>query len=328
MGYKDYRQITAGLAGLSKARLGGSMDKKSKKVSAKAALFGAALIWGSSFLIVKNSMDIMQPHMLLAMRFFIGALLLSIIFHKRLKQLNRDYFIKGGIIGAFLFLAYSLQTIGITDTTPGKNAFLTAIYCVLVPFFFWAVDRKKPDGFNIAAACISIIGIGLVSINGDFSIRMGDSLTLAGGVLYAAHMVCIAKFGKDKDPILLTILQFAYSAIFASIVALLFEDIPTKWSMESITGLLYLAVFATAIALLLQNVGQKYSNPAPAAIILSLESVFGVAFSIIFYHEKLTLRLFIGFLLIFLAIIISETKLSFLFKKKQKDTSTEQLCEE
>ncbi|MBP1754613.1 MAG: EamA family transporter [Firmicutes bacterium] len=294
------------------------MNQHKHSLSAKIALFGATIIWGSSFLIVKNSMDVMQPHMLLAFRFTIGGILLCIIFHKRLKNLNKEYFIKGGILGTLLFVAYSLQTIGITDTTPGKNAFLTAIYCVLVPFFFWPVDKKKPDNFNLIAAFISIIGIGLVSLNGDLSIRMGDGLTLISGVIYAIHMVAVAKFSGHRDPILLTILQFGYAAVYSWLIGLLFEDIPTNWSTGSVIGLLYLAVFATALALLLQNVGQKYTHPAPAAIIMSLESVFGALFSVLFYHEIITPRLFVGFGFIFIAVIISETKLSFLFKLKSK----------
>ncbi len=292
------------------------MNNKKHAVLAKIALFIATLIWGSSFLVVKNSMDVIQPHMLLAFRFTIGGILLSIIFHKRLRKLNKEYFFKGGILGTLLFIAYSLQTIGITDTTPGKNAFLTAIYCVLVPFFFWPVDKKRPDGFNIIAAVISIVGIGLVSLNGDLSIRMGDALTLVSGVVYAVHIVAVAKFSGKRDPILLTILQFGYAAIYSWIIGLLFEDIPTKWNADSIISLVYLAVFATAVALLLQNVGQKYTHPAPAAIIMSLEAVFGALFSVIFYKEVITTRLFIGFCFIFVAIIISETKLSFLFKTK------------
>ncbi len=295
-----------------------------KNVGAKAALFGAALIWGSSFLVVKNSMDMMQPHMLLAFRFTAGCLLLSIIFHKRLRLLNKDYFIKGAVIGGCLFLAYSLQTIGILDTTPGKNAFLTAIYCVLVPFFFWLVDRKKPDKYNILAAVITLLGIGLVSVNGDLSIGIGDSLTLVSGVVFAAHMVAVAKFSKDKDPVLLTILQFGYAAVFSWAVAFLFEDFPADWSVQMLGSLVYLSVFATAIALLLQNVGQKYTNPAPAAIILSLESVFGVLFSIFFYGEQLSFRLFSGFFLIFVAVIISETKLGFFGKKIEGNIINEQ----
>lgn len=291
------------------------MNNQTKHKGAKLALFGASLIWGGSFLIVKTSMDVIQPHYLLAIRFTIGCIMLSIIFHKRLSKLNKDYLWKGGMIGTLLFVAYSLQTIGITDTTPGKNAFLTAIYCVIVPFLFWIVDKKKPDIYNISAALITIIGIGLVSLNGNFSIRMGDSLTLASGVFFAAHMVAVAKFSKGKDPILLTVLQFGYSAVYAWIAALLFEDRPAIWNTEIIMGLLYLSIFATAFALLLQNIGQKYTNPAPASIILSLESVFGVIFSVVFYHEQVTFRMLIGFLMIFLSIIISETKLSFITSK-------------
>jgi drug/metabolite transporter (DMT)-like permease len=294
------------------------MNNHKHGFAAKIALFVATLIWGSSFLVVKNSMDVMQPHMLLAFRFTIGGILLCIFFHRRLRKLNKEYFIKGGILGTLLFVAYSLQTIGITDTTPGKNAFLTAIYCVLVPFFFWPVDKKRPDGFNLIAAFISIVGIGLVSLNGDLSIRMGDGLTLASGVVYAIHMIAVAKFSGKRDPILLTILQFGFAAVYSWTIGLIFEDIPTNWNTEAVIGLVYLAVFATAIALLLQNVGQKYTHPAPAAIIMSLESVFGALFSVMFYHEVISTRLFIGFCFIFVAVIISETKLSFLFKTKNK----------
>ena len=300
------------------------MKNHKQSLWAKIALFIATLIWGSSFLVVKSSMDVMQPHMLLAFRFTIGGILLCIIFHKRLKKLNKEYFLKGGILGTLLFVAYSLQTIGITDTTPGKNAFLTAIYCVLVPFFFWPVDRKKPDRFNVIAAFIAIIGIGLVSLNGDLTIRMGDALTLASGVFYAIHIVAVAKFSGKRDPILLTILQFGFAAIYSWGIGLIFEEIPSNWSSDSILGLVYLAVFATAIALLLQNVGQKYTHPAPAAIIMSLESVFGALFSVLFYHEIISTRLFIGFCFIFIAVIISETKLSFLYKVRSKsDRKTE-----
>ncbi len=301
------------------------MDKR--VIGAKIALFGATLIWGSSFIVVKNSMDVMQPHMLLAFRFTIAGILLCLIFSKRLRKLNKDYFIKGGILGTFLFLSYSLQTIGITDTTPGKNAFLTAIYCVLVPFLFWAVDKKKPDKYNIIAAFVGIVGIGLVSLNGDLSIRMGDAFTIAAGTVYAAHIVAVAKFSGERDPILLTIVQFGYSAVYSWVIGLVFEDIPTIWTVGTVSSLLYLAVFATAIALLCQNIGQKYTHPAPAAIIMSLESVFGVLFSVIFYHEIINVKLFFGFALIFVAVILSETKFSFLKKSKAPTIIPEDILE-
>lgn len=292
------------------------MVKHAKKnLASKIALFGASIIWGSSFLVVKNSMDSMEPHTLLALRFTIGCLVLSAVFCKRLKKINMDYIIRGGIIGLFLFIAYSIQTIGITDTTPGKNAFLTAIYCVIVPYLYWVVDKNKPDRYNILAAILCLAGIGLVSINSEFTIGFGDAFSLISGFFYAAHMVSIGKLAKDRDPVLLTIIQFAYTAILSWIFTLLFEDLPSSFEINTIIELAYLAIFATAIALLLQNVGQKHTKPTQTSIILSLEAVFGVLFSVIFYGEDITFKLFIGFLLIFLAIITSETKWSF-FRKK------------
>lgn len=198
----------------------------------------------------------------------------------------------GAVIGLLLFIAYSIQTIGIIDTTPGKNAFLTAVYCVIVPYLYWFVDRNKPDKFNIIAAVLCLSGIGLVSIDNGFRIQIGDAFSLASGFFYAAHMVAISRISKDKDPVLLTILQFGYAGIISWVFTILFEDIPKSFSPNAVFELLYLAVFATAIALLLQNIGQKYTKPAPAAIILSLEAVFGVIFSVIFYKEEITAKLF------------------------------------
>lgn len=286
----------------------------------KIALFTAAFIWGSSFFIMKNTVDVFSPHILLGFRFTIACILLSIVFWKKIKEINFDYIWKGAIIGLCLFLAYSSQTIGLTETTPGKNAFLTAVYCVVVPFLFWIVDKSKPDIYNYSAAIICLAGIGMVSLTSGFSIGIGDSLTLIGGFLYAAHMVAVAKLGKGKDPVIITILQFGFSAIFSWIIGFSFESLPTKWSFSSVVGLLYLSIFCTAIALLFQNIGQKHTHPSAAAIILSLESVFGVLFSVIFYGESVTPRLAAGFLLIFVAVIISETKLSF-FRRKNSEMS-------
>jgi drug/metabolite transporter (DMT)-like permease len=155
-------------------------------------------------------------------------------------------------------------------------------------------------------------GIGLVSLNGKFTIEYGDAFTLASGFFYAAHLIAIAKVTKDKDAILITILQFGYAAVLSWVTALLTGDFNIEYSAKSIFGLLYLSVFATAVALLLQNIGQKYTKPAPASVLMSLEAVFGVLFSVMLGYEKISTRLFFGFLLIFISVIISETKLSFL----------------
>lgn len=292
------------------------MNDTLKRILPKFALFSAALIWGSSFFIVKNTVDIFPTNFLLAIRFTIGCLLLCVLFPKKLTQLNRTCLWQGIVLGLLIFTAYCIQTIGLTDTTPGKNAFLTAAYCILVPFLYWITDKRRPDPYNFSAAFLCLAGIGLVSFDGSFSMRFGDAMTLISALFFAAHIVAGARFGGKSDPILLTILQFGTAAVCSWVLGFTTETFPKEIPLNAALGLLYLAVFATTIALLLQNIGLKYADPTSGAILLSLESVFGVLFSMLFYQERLTPRLGAGFLLIFIAVILSETELSFLRKKR------------
>ena len=148
------------------------------KLLAKPMLFAAALIWGTSFFIMKNALDALPVYFLLAIRFTAGAVLLALFFWKKWKNFTPDYLWRGAIIGGCLFLAYTIQTFGLSMTTPSKNAFLTAVYCVIVPFLTWAVVKKKPDRWNILAAVLCVSGVGLVSLTEELTINPGDLLTL------------------------------------------------------------------------------------------------------------------------------------------------------
>lgn len=281
---------------------------------AKPMLFLAAFIWGSSFFIMKGAVDVLPPFLLLALRFTGGAVLLALVCLRRWRGVTWDYLWRGAIIGAFLFLAYSVQTFGLMGTTPSKNAFLTAVYCVIVPFLYWAAARRRPDRYNILAALLCVAGIGLVALKGDLSITWGDALTLCCAVFYAAHIVAVAKVSPGKDIYLLTVFQFAFAALYAWLCSLATETLPggAVFTPDLLIQLGYLTVMATTVALLFQNVGQVWSDPASASVILSLESVFGVLCSVIFYGDPVTPRLMAGFALIFVAVVCSETKFSFL----------------
>ena len=128
------------------------MSPKTMRMLAKPMLFAAALIWGTSFFIMKNALDVMPVFFLLAIRFTAGAVLLALVCWKKWKGFTLDYLWRGAVIGGFLFLAYSVQTFGLARTTPSKNAFLTAVYCVIVPFLTWAVVKVRPDRYKIGRA--------------------------------------------------------------------------------------------------------------------------------------------------------------------------------
>lgn len=295
------------------------MNEKIMRKLAKPMLFLAAFIWGSSFFIMKDALDELPVQYLLAIRFTVGAILLGLVCWKKWKTFTPDYLWRGAIIGAMLYTAYSVQTYGLTLTTPSKNAFLTAVYCVLVPFLYWIFGQVKPDRFHVLAAVLCVTGVGLVSLTGDLSVNPGDGLTLVCAVFYAMHIVSVAKVSPGKDIYLLTVFQFAFAAVYAWIGGALTETFPAQAlaKPEVLLPLAYLAVMATTVALLFQNVGQVWSDPASASVILSLESVFGVLCSVLFAGDEVNGRMLAGFALIFVAVVCSETKFSFLpFGKK------------
>ena len=186
-------------------------EHKESSVLARFAsplLILATIIWGSSFVVMKSSVDVLPTFWLLAIRFSFAALVLAVVFIRRWKVLDKQYLIGGTVMGFCLFLAYTFQTFGLEQTTSGKNAFFTAVYCVIVPFLYWFIAKRRPDRFNLIAAFLCIGGIALVSITGDnaSAFNMGDVLTLIGGFFFAAHPpVCLLRplflaGGTDHPP--------------------------------------------------------------------------------------------------------------------------------
>ncbi len=289
------------------------MNESLLKKLAKPMILVATLIWGSSFFILKDTLDHVDAMFLLAFRFSFAAALLALIFWRRWRGIDRSYWWRGGIMGLFLFSGYAVQTYGLIGTTPGKNAFFTAVYCVMVPFLYWAVDRTRPDRYNVLAAALCIAGIGLTSLDGGAALTWGDALTLCSGFLYACHIVAVATFSKGRDILILTVIQFGTAAAASWVGTLFTRGFPADGlPAEAWGALFYVAIAATSIALLFQNIGQKYTEPSSAALLLSLEAPFGVLFSVVFTDESPTASMYLGFALIFFAVISSETKLSFL----------------
>ena len=198
-------------------------DSKKIKYLSMAGLLSAAVIWGFAFVIVKNSVDTVPPVYMLAFRFSIAAAGLALIFIKQLRKIRWLDVKYGVIIGFFLFFSYFFQTIGIKYTTAGKNAFLTTIYVVIVPFLHWLINKRKPSKNCIAAAFMAVTGIGLLSLNGDLTINYGDLLTIICGFGFAFHMIFIDKYTEIRSPLFLTLIQLTTAAVLGWILAPVLE---------------------------------------------------------------------------------------------------------
>ena len=284
-----------------------SKDKKKEFFACLGLLF-VTVCWGMGFVFVKSSVDVMPPFYLLGFRFFTGGIILGLIFIKKVIGSGRDVLIHGTVLGIVLFVAMAFQTYGCKYTTAGKNAFITTIYVVLVPFFHFMFNKVKPRARHIIAALIGFWGIGLISLTETFTIELGDFLTLICGLFYAVQIVMIARYTEYDDPILLIIWQFLVTGVLSFVFAVPVSGglNASMFTKDSITGVLFLIIFSTIFGFGLQIVCQKYAPPAPAAIIMGMEAVFGAIASYIFLHEVMTAQTITGCIMLIFAMLLVE----------------------
>ena len=279
-----------------------------RELLADGVLLLTALIWGSAFAIVKNSLDAFAPAMLITLRYVIATPLAALAFRKHLCGLTRADVLRGAAVGVILGAAYIAQTIGLNYTTAGKNAFLTAVYVLIVPFMGMFLFGQKLRRANFIAAGLMVLGVGALSLDGEGGgLNIDDMLTLLCSVLFAAHIIAVERCQKKTNAYALIVLQFFFCAVTSLVYSLIFErGAQMVFTRSSVVGLLYLSVLSTTVGMSLQNIGQSMAPSSHASILLSLESVFGVIFSCIILGETVTGKMLAGFVMIFIAVVVSE----------------------
>ena len=272
----------------------------------------AAATWGLSFVFMKDLVDRVPIYWLLAVRFGLSAVLMALVLNKRFVACLRDRssLQLGIVLGVMNFVAYALQTVGLSMTTPGKNSFLTGCYCVIVPFALWAFERTRPGRRHMLAAILCVTGIGLVAADGGWSLGLGDWLTLGCALFYALQFVVLSKYGEGKDALSLTAMMFIVMCPLSAVTSALFErSMAAQMTLgpADLGTMAFLVLICSCLNFAALNRGMMHVNPAEGSILSSLEAPFGVLASVLIYHESLTLRLVAGFSLIFVAIVVSET---------------------
>ncbi len=281
-----------------------------------------AALWGFAFVAQKTGMNHLNPFMFSAIRFSVGATcLVFLIRWFSSKKLSRQGLIEGIVMGIVLTFGAMLQQIGIVETSAGKSGFITAIYILLVPIFLSFAGKRLPRQIWPAAFLV-LFGLYLLSVQkGEFSsINRGDIWVLASAIFWASHILLIEKAVKRHDPLRLSIIQFYTCSLLSLIGAFIFEDVIWKDVSTGIqTGFVeiaYASIASVAIAYTLQVFAQRSVASHHAAMVLSLEAVFAVIGGIWLLNEELTLRMLIGFLLMFTGIILAQWK----FNKKKPES--------
>ena len=314
---------------------------KGLNLTGQLFLLSATVVWGSSFIILKETIETLPALYVIGVRFLSSAILLALIFFGRIKKINKRAFLGGVLLGAVLSIAYITQTLGLKFIGAGQNAFVTSLYCVMVPFILWLAFGVKPKSYNILSAFLCVAGIGLVALSGTeeegTNVFLGCALTFVCAIFYALQIVITGKLHEKKRDIMqLLIVQLFSTGVIISLCSLAFE-LPFCGiesyviNLDQLYRILYLTLVCTLYAQLAQILGLKFTESNQAAIILTLEAVFGVVFAIILGDEKITPMLWGGFAVIFIGTVISELKIDvfgFFNRKKKKENKKDDKNEE
>ena len=296
-----------------------------KKWLAIGALMLVTVIWGGGFVASDMALESMKPFQIMMVRFLLASVLMGVISwgqrkgEEKLK--DRSGAIKAGVLmGVTLFMGFAFQIIGLQYTTPSKNAFLTALNVVIVPFIAFVILKKKIGAKGIIGAVMSVLGVGLLSLNGNFTVSLGDGLTLLCAVGFAFQIFFTSEFVKKYPASVLNMVQMFTAFVLSAISLVIFGENDFQVTTQGWLSALYLGVVSTTICYLLQTACQKYIDETKAAIILSMESVFGTIFSIMILHEVVTVRMVIGCAVILAAVIISN------MSETSEETEDKEIC--
>ena len=283
-----------------------------KKIQSTACLLLTSIIWGLAFVAQRAGLEYVSSFTFNGVRFALGAILLipvTLLFERGAdSKARKKTTIRAGVIGgSVLFLAASLQQFGVEFTeSAGKSGFITGLYVVIVPFLGIFLGRKA-NIFVWLGAALACAGLYLLSMrDGVLSIELGDIILLIGAVLWAVHILIVDHYAGGVSPILFSSIQFFTCSALSLICALLFEEISAVSILAGYVPILYAGCLSVGIAYTLQIFGQRHVEPAKAAIIFSLESLFAVLGGALLLGESMDAFGYIGCALIFAGIITSQ----------------------
>ncbi len=290
--------------------------KKAQK--ADLALLIVTVFWGAGFPITKFALETITPLYHIGLRFIIAAVLLSIIFFKKMAKVEKSIIKPAVIMALLLFSTYALQTIGLLYTTASKSAFYSGLAVLFVPFLSLIFYKTRLASNTLVSTCMAVIGLFFLSFSGgDFSFTIGDFMTILCSAAYAILLLLTSDFVKAHDATQLSIVQMYFVAVLGFVAAFIFEPIPTGISMLSFNSLIFSAVLCTAFAFWMQATAQNFTSAAHVALIFTMEPVFGALTSRWLLNEHIGIKGLIGGVFIISAMLIAEFDFS-TFKRKIK----------
>jgi len=261
-----------------------------------------AAIWGSAFVVMKDTLHRINVSSFLGWRFLIATFVMAAIRPQALKHIRGKFLVKGVVVGSLLGGGYLFQTFGLTQTTVAKTGFITGLYAIFTPLFAAGLFKKHVSKIQWAATALAFAGLAMLSFKG-LSIGVGESLVLVSAILFAGHIIALSEWSNGMDTYALTLIQMAMvSAI--SFLGGFKQGIEAPHDSGVWQAILYTAIFASAFAFLVQTWTQSFMAATSIGILLTMEYIFAAVFGVIFGHETLALRTLLGGSLVIIAMVV------------------------
>jgi drug/metabolite transporter (DMT)-like permease len=272
---------------------------------AEGGLVAAALIWGFNFILVKMAIGQMAPVYYVGLRFLVGAIFLLPFSWRQLTTLDRRGWAIGVGVGVLLFGGFVLQTVGLTSTSPGVSGFLTSLYVIMVPLFVGLATGRWPSPMVWVGVVVVTGGLAVLSLYGQLGFGWGEVFTLLATVFWALHIMGVAYASTRLQAMAFVQLQLSTCAVLSLVGSFVFER-PVLFPGWAATGaILWTGIMGSLVAYVLMALGQRHTPPTLAGVLMSLEAVFALVFSILVGYDTLTGRTLIGFAIVFVGTTVA-----------------------
>jgi drug/metabolite transporter (DMT)-like permease len=285
----------------------------SRKLQADLLLIFCCLIWGATFVMVKDALADASVFVFLALRFLVATAVLVFIYGRELKRIGPSGFRAGALMGFFMFGGYAFQTAGLKLTTPSKAAFITGFFVVLVPLLLALFGSRRLSVWVWLGALSAFAGLYYLAVppSGLAALNRGDLLVLGCAFMFALQVISIGHYTVRFSPGALSLIQIAVTSLLTALCVPIFalagaEPARVVWTRGLLFAVIATGTLATALAFSAQVWAQQFTSATHAAIIFTLEPVFAGLTSFVFYHERLGARSLAGAALILGGILIAE----------------------
>jgi drug/metabolite transporter (DMT)-like permease len=272
------------------------------KILLYLGLLATTAIWGSSFLVMKDSLERQDVYSFLASRFVLAALIMFAFKPKSLTGLDKVFVKRAVFTGALATGGFISQTFGLTQTTVSNTGFITGLYLVFTPLIAWLVLKHRITKAQWTAVAVATIGLYLIAYNG-ISVGIGEILVLISAILFAAQIVAIGELSDGKNSYALTLIQIIVAAVVFVVLTLIggYQAPPDSsvWA-----AVIFTAVFATFFGFLIQVKAQAVMSATVAGVLLAMETPFALFFGLYFDNDPFTLRIMSGGTLVMLAMAL------------------------